>query len=200
MSNPQSLVTCNVLLPVANCDHNSISTHVNLPLRSRYPKQSSKRVWIYKAANIELGQRLLKDLPLASSFDDIDEYWAKWSQVFMSVMHHCIPCKTVPIKCKTPWINQEIRSSIRKRWSLFHRFKHTKCYDCLVKYRSLRNSIVNWIRKAKKEFFVKLANSRSNLKAFWATIRKLQPRNSSPSVLSNGSATATSDLDKANLF
>ena len=129
-----------------------------------------------------------------------NEYWAKWSQVFMSAMHHCIPCKTVPIKCNTPWINQEIRSSIRKRWSLFHRLKRSKCYDCLVKYRSLRNSIVNWICKAKKEFFVKLANSRSNLKAFWATIRKLQPWNSSPSVLSNGSATATSDLDKANLF
>ena len=104
----------------------------------------------------------------------------------MSTMHHCIPCKTVSIKCNTPWINQEIRSSIRKRRSLFYWFKHSKCYDWLVKYRSLRNSIVNQIHKAKKEFFVKLANSRSDPKAFfWPTIRKLQPRSSSPSVFSN---------------
>ena len=49
-------------------------------------------------------------------------------------------------------------------------------------------------------YLIKLANSRSDPKAFWATIRKLQLRTSSPSVLSDGSAAATSDLDKANLF
>ena len=74
---------------------------------------------IYEDSNIDvsstvttskLGQRLLQDFPLASSSD---EYWTKWSQIFMSAMHRCILCKTVPIKSNTPWINHKIRSLLR---------------------------------------------------------------------------------------
>ena len=166
---------------------------INLLFTLDLPNSHLKVYGFTRPPTSSLGmQRLLQDLHLASSSDDIDEYWTKWSQIFMSAMHRCIPCKS-----NTPLI---IRSSIKKRWSLYHRFKRSKCHDWLVKYRSLRNSIVNQIRQAKKDFFIKLANSRSDPKAFWATITKLQPRTSSPSVLSNESATATLDLDKANLF
>ena len=73
MSTPQSLDSCLVTAPVANCDHNSVSVLINLPSRPRLPKLPTKQVWIYKLADIELGHELLKDLPLASVSDDINE-------------------------------------------------------------------------------------------------------------------------------
>ena len=178
MSTPQSLVLCNALPPVANCDHNSLLTRIMLPFRSRSPKQPSKRVWITRPPTSSWGRGCCRTF-LWSVLLKI--FLTKWSPIFMSAMHRCIPCKTVPINSNTPRINHEIGSSIKKRRSLYHRFKHSKCHNWLVKYRSLRNSIVNRIHQPKKDFFIKLANSTSDPKAFWATIRKLQPRTSSPS-------------------
>ena len=102
MSNPQSLDSCLVTAPVANCDHNPVSVLINFPSRPRLPKPPTKQVWIYKLADIELGHELLKDLPLASVSDDIDEFWSHWSRTFLTAMKRCIPCKSVPIKSNTP--------------------------------------------------------------------------------------------------
>ena len=56
---------------------------------------------------------------------------------------------------------------------------------------------INQICQVKEDLIAKLPNTKVTI---WDTIRTLQPRNSSPAVLSNGSAIATSDLDKASLF
>ena len=69
---------------------------------------NTKNVWIYNLADRELGQKLLKDLPMATDHDDIDEFWVRWSRVFLTAMKRCIPCKTVPIRSSTPWINPGI--------------------------------------------------------------------------------------------
>ena len=201
MSNPQSLESCLLHAPLSNCDHSPVSASVHLPSRHRDPKPHKKHVWIYKLADRELGQKLLKDLPMATDHDDIDEFWVRWSRAFLTAMKRCIPCKTVPIRSSTPWINREIRNAINKRETLFRKFKRTNCQDWLTKYRSLRNSIVQKIRDAKTSFFLGLANNRRDTKKFWAIIRKLKSTSSASSrVLFNGSITATSDLDKANMF
>jgi len=93
-------------------------------------------------------------------------------------MKCCIPCKSVPIKSNTPWINREIRFATSKCERLYQKFKRTKCHDWLLKYRSLRNSIVNKIRVAKRDFFEDLVSKRRDPKKFWATIRKLKPSSS----------------------
>ena len=57
------------------------------------------------------------------------------------------------------------------------------------------------IRVAKRDFFEDLASNRCDPKKFWATIRKLKPCSSTISnALHNGSSTATSDSDKANML
>ena len=201
MSNPQSLDSCLVTAPIANCDHNPVSVLINFPFWPRLPKPPTKHVWIYKLADIELGHELLKDLPLASDDDDINDFWNHWSRTFLTTMKRGIPCKSVPVKSNTPWINCEIRLAIRKRERLYQKFKSTKCHDWLLKYRSLRNSIANKIRVAKRNFFEGLASTRCDPKKFWATIRKLKPRSSTISIaLHNESSTATPDSDKANML
>ncbi len=70
---------------------------------------------------------------------------------------------------------------------MYHKFKLSSCHDWFVKYRNLRNKIVNEIREAKKAFFSTLASETGNSKKFWATIRLLKPKGTpDKSSLSDG--------------
>ena len=107
--------------------------------------------------------------------------------VFMDAMNCSIPSKSVPIKSATPWINRDIRTDIAKR---------SNSQDHLSQYRSLRNSIVR---------FVKLRNpssqSTTSNRKFQSIIRSMNPRKPlSTGSLSYGSVSVTSVQDKANLL
>ena len=156
---------------------------------------------LYRKANISLGKQLLPNLPLAKTSDDIDDLWNRWYTHFMSVMHKCIPKRTVPIDRPTPWIDRDIQHDIRLRERLFKRFKVSKSQDWLAKYKTVRNQVVLKIRTAKQAFFQKLCSSHNTSKKFWSAMRSLKPRKTpQPIALSNGPITATSALDKANLL
>lgn len=134
LSNPSQLASCNVLPPIGSSDHFSVSVTLNLPQKKKQTQPRMKSVWIYKAADIPLGRKLISSFPLAGPSDDIDAYWRKWSNDFLSIMEKCIPRKRVPIESKMPWINGEIRRDISKRERLFRRFKHSLSFDILQKY------------------------------------------------------------------
>lgn len=169
--------------------------------RKKQTQPHMKSVWIYKAADIPLGRKLISSLPLAGPSDDIDAYWRKWLNDFLSIMEKCIPRKRVPIESKMPWINGEIRRDISKRECLFRRFKRSLSYDILQKYKSLRNTIVNKIRSAKKSFLNNLSSAVYDPKRFWSTIRRINPRPDLSSMsLMHDSISVSSISDKASLL
>jgi len=57
---------------------------------------------------------------MASTSDNIDIFWKKWSKSFLAAIRKSIPSKLVPIKSSTPWINREICKDIVKP-ELFYR-------------------------------------------------------------------------------
>ena len=189
------------MAPVSNCDHNPVLLKIKLSHSSPRIKPPSKSVWLYNKANLELGRELLRDLPVAADDDDIDEVWWKWCQSFLSAMRECIPSKSVPVRSRTPWITRDTKSDIKLRNHLYHKFKLSSCRDWLIKYRNLRNKIVNEIREAKRAFFSTLASVNCDSKKFWATIRLLKPQATpDKSSLSDGPVSVQSDPDKADLL
>ena len=201
LSAPESLISSSVLSPIGTSDHNSVSVTLKLPSDHRATSRPTRSIWLYKKANISLGKQLLLNLPIAKTSDDIDVLWDRWHSHFMSVMHKCIPKRTVPVDRPTPWIDQDIQHDIRLRERLYKRFMVSKSQDWLVKYKSVRNQVVAKIRSAKQAFFQKLCSSRNSSKKFWSAIRSLKPRKTLQSIaLSAGPITATSAMDKANLL
>ena len=185
----------------SNCDHNAITIGVNLLSRITKNNHLTKTIWMYAKADITHGKNLLRSLPVASDSDCVDDFWSRWSKHFLSAMRECIPSKTVPIRSYTPWIDRDISHDIRRRERWYHKFKVSKSAEWLAKYKALRNAIVCKIRKAKQAYFNNLANSRSDSKKFWSSIRLLRPRSiPSSSSLSHGSTVAHTDQDKAELL
>jgi len=86
LSAPDTLLSHSILPPVNNSDHYSISLSVRLPANCP-PSHATRTIWVYKKADFDLGNKLLKNLPMATESDDIDVYWAHWQ--------HCAPCATL---------------------------------------------------------------------------------------------------------
>jgi len=124
-----SFLSCEVLAPLANSDHKTVVlTLSSLTSYKRLP-QPRKTVWIYLRADIQLAKCLLRDLPMASTSDNIDIFWKKWSKSFLAAIRKSIPSKLVPIKSSTPWINREIRKDVAKLELFYRRYKKSNSQD-----------------------------------------------------------------------
>ena len=201
VSSPSTIQSCQISAPLSNCDHNAITVGVNLLSRLNNANHLTKTIWIHAKADITHGKNLLRSLPVASDSNCVDEFWSCWFKHFLSAMRECIPSKTVPIRSFTPWIDCDISRDIRWRERWYHKFKVSKSAEWLTKYKTLRNAVVCKIRKAKQSYFNNLANSISDSKKFWSSIRLLRPRSiPSSSSLSHGSTVAHIDQDKVELL
>ena len=196
-----SLVSYDVQAPLGSSDHYTVQVTLHPRQPPKKDKPPSKKIWLYKRANPELANQLLRKLPLATPDDDIDVYWGKWISMFMEVMDQTIPCKYVPVKSATPWITNDIRKDIAKKERLFRKAKRSKCNDHLQQFKRIRNSIVNKIRNAKRAFLKTLSQPGTTTKSFWTVIRSVNPRKSlSSGILSYGTIAVTNIQDKANLL
>ncbi|MCG7875096.1 MAG: reverse transcriptase family protein [Candidatus Thiodiazotropha endolucinida] len=89
-----------------------------------------------------------------------------------------IPNNVVTIKPNEhPWITCGIKKLIRKRKRTFRQFKRTENIYYWNKYKTIRNKVVNEIKKSKKYYFDKLDRTLSNKdtdpKIFWKTSKAI---------------------------
>ena len=76
-----------------------------------------------------------------------------------------VPNKTVIIRPNDhPWITYRIKSLIRKRKRLYKKLKKTNNFHHWVKFKAMRNKVVNLVRLSKKEYFDKLETSLNTAK------------------------------------
>ena len=201
LSNHHSFISSGVHSPLGTSAHNSVIVCPKTSSKRKPSKPPTKLVWLYKSTDLPEATCLLKELPVAPANCNIDLAWRQWHKSFLVIIKKVIPRKKVPAKSITPWITQDIRQDIKRRERYFTKAKRSCSQDWALRYKALRNVIVNKIRMAKKSFFEALANPQSSKKKFWAVVRSLNPWSVlSPSSLSNGCTSATSDQDKANLL
>ena len=116
-------------------------------------------------------------------------------------MDECIPSKVLAIKKSLPWFNADISQTIKKRDYYHHLCKSSFSEIIHRRYRSLRNTVVSALRKAKFTYLNSMSTLIRSSKDFWSVYHSLTPnRESLPHSLTNGSVSAVSPKSKANLL
>ena len=75
-----------------------------------------------------------------------EELWTDFAKTLDKLSEECIPSKIIRGKSSLPWITQEIKRLIRKRVSLYTKFKKSGDQDTKTKFQTLRQQIKKKIK------------------------------------------------------
>ena len=127
------------------------------------PKHKSfvRHIWSFEQGDYNL----LREKALLTNWDnlydaDINKYAQNISNHIIMVAKECIPNRKTRIKPDEPaWINSEIRRLIKKRKRAFRKAKRTNLSGHWVKFKQLRNGVINLIRDSKQSHKDEIANT-----------------------------------------
>ena len=185
LSNPASLISCNVIPPLANSDHMGVSITYNISSHHKRPRSPRRSVWCYLQGDFERACDLLYEIDWGNVIDgnaSIDENWESWQSTFLEVMSECIPQKTLGSRKHLPWITSDHLRLFKRRNNLLRKFNRTNRQDVFLSYKHTRNCIVRELRKAKRSFFSRMS---SDPKAFWKLYKIVTKRESSIPTISD---------------
>ena len=194
------MVSCDVILPLGNSDHNGIGLLLNWSSKPPSVKAKQRSIWKYDHADFDKANRVISDADWSFVKDqiDVDVAWDLWELEFLSIMEECIPKGTVPTRQNLAWLNRNIRFKIRKRNSMYRKARSTKNSSHWRKYTTLRNEVVKLLRKSKREYLKKAAQQ--GAKGFWTSIKHLRKASSLIPTLKLGSVVASTNIEKASLI
>ena len=138
---------------------------------------------------------------------DINIHAQNISNHIIAIAKECIPNRKTRIKPDEPaWINSEIRRLIRKRKRAYKKAKRTNFHDHWVKFKHLRNRVIDRIRDSKqslkKKISDKLKTGTLSSRDWWRTLKTVISPNSKSSVppLEKDGIIYDDDTDKANVL
>ena len=76
----------------------------------------------------------------------VEELWTDFAKTLAKLSEEYIPSKIIRGKSSLPWITQEIKQLIRKRDSLYTKFKKSGDQDTKTKFQTLRQQIKKKIK------------------------------------------------------
>ena len=139
--------------------------------------------------------------------NNVDIYSGNITSTILSIAKECIPNRHITIRpSEPPWITTEIKRTIRKRKKAYRKAKSTGLEIDCQKFKKVRNSVVNIVRKCKKAFYDKLAlklkSESLSSKDWWSTLKKFNSPQSKSSVppLEFNNSIYTDDHDKATII
>lgn len=137
------------------------------------------------------------------SSNDVDTALSNWIHLFLSAVNEHIPkCRARNVN-DPPWIDNELRSLLRKK-DLRRKKLRKKCLLSVeTKYKELRRSAKSMLAKKKKDYAVKLNMSISeNPKRFWSYVKSCTSTSDTPSpnFLRDGHVFLIDSQDKANIL
>ena len=96
----------------------------------------------------------------------------------LSAADKAIPNKVITVKLSDqPWVTCRIKQLIRTRKRTFRQYRRTNDIRFWVRYKTVRNTVVNEIRKSKKEYYDKLdrllSSDNCDPKVFWKTSKQI---------------------------
>ena len=168
----------------------------------------TRNIWLYdrgnyEALSIELNETNWNNL----KNDDINIYAQNITDTIITAAKRHVPNKNIKVRqSDPPWLNNTIKKMIRKRKSLFNKFKSTRNDIDFQNYKRFRNKVTNAIRQSKKDHIGRLAeNLKNNTKAprdWWKTLKTfIKPTLTTaiPPLEKNGCIYSDSK-DKADIF
>ena len=197
LSAPSQLVSCNVIPPLGNSDHNGIHLTLKRFWNPSPVKTQKRNVWRYSHAHFDKANALINanDWTFLDNESDMDTLWSMWEERFMGIMEQYIPKATISPRRNLPWMNKHIRAKIKKRNVAYRKGRKTGCPSVWNKYRTLRNQVVSMLRQSKRDHLKKMSSQGS--KHFWKTVKFLNKKSCQIPTLKKGSDVMTSNTDKA---
>ena len=202
LSRPQNLISCCTIPPLFKSDHLGLSIICKLTTQFKRRKTPRRSVWCYTSGDFQKANELLENVNWTNllSDDDIDMCWNKRHDQFLNVMEQCISRKLIPRRKNLLWINRSLIMAIRRRNSLFKKYKVTGLESVLVEYKFVWNRMTSELHKAKQRFFNRLHHS--DPKTFWKLYNTLTRKETNIPALKRPTSTgmAVDSSKKANLF
>ena len=138
-------------------DHEIVSAEALL--KPTQHKQKPRKALVFRKADwpkLKSKMKSYQQTFLSDHFGkSAEELWTDFTTTLDRLTLECIPAKLIRGKSSLPWITQEIRRLIRKRDSLYTKFKKTGQIDLKTQFQTLRQKIK---RKIKDSYQAYLEN------------------------------------------
>ena len=191
--------------PLGISDHNLV--YASVRLASKRPPLKIVQIRNYKNLNEESFKRDIECTPfhVATIFDDPDDSLWMWSKLFLQIAEVHAPLKKVKVRSHSlPWISNDIRRKMNRRFKLYEEAVKTKDDKLWQDYKSLRNSITADVRRAKAAYFASQVDEVKTSSAYWRLVKKATDLSKchkpiGPLKRDDGSL-AVSDIEKADMM
>ena len=167
------LITFSGVFPLGISDHSLI--HATMNLKKKRPPPKCITVRDYKKLDLDVFRYDLATAPfhVASVFDDADDIQWAWQNLFDNICNHHAPWKQVKIRSTSaPWISDEIRYKMNRRYKLFKKAVNTKCPILWQEYKRARNEVTSALRIAKANYFSNMFDEVKNTTMYWKLLKK----------------------------
>ena len=169
-----------------------------------------RKIWNYQRADFGKFRQILSEQDLASQVrqNDLDTSVQIMTDAIFSAAEQSIPNRVVTIRPNDyPWIISYIKTQIRRRRRKYNKFMKTKSLHIWNQFKTLRNGVIELIRRSKQDYFDKLENTLTdaspNSKVFWKMSKQLltlQKTSQSIPTLTLNNEYAETDLQKADML
>ena len=182
-------------------DHFIIDFNINLDFRRTKPVK--RTVYDFRNADfVGLNDALSSMVFDVNNTSDIDELWSSWRDSFLTAVKDHIPTRTIKDTNSPPWIDNEVRHFIRKKYLALKKYRQNKSETRKRRLRELSKVVKSLVKRKHKEYLTKIEKSFStNPKVFWTYHKAIvhHRSNQTPTITYNG-VMAKSSADKAELL
>ena len=118
-------------------------------------KTFTRRIYSYNKGNFNLLREKATSVDWNSLQDDnIDVYASNIESKITSLARECIPNKNIKVRpYEPPWLTTSLKRKIRQRKRAYRKAKRTRIDNHWLKFKTLRNEVIDLIRTSKKQYF-----------------------------------------------
>ena len=186
-------------------DHFPVVFEVNASLKL---KDSPKRLcYDLKNADFTSLNNVLSLLPLSAGVESInsqamlDNAWRLWCSLVLTAVDSHISIFLSKGKNRPPWINKDLANEIKKKKTLWKRVRNSTSKSLKEKFRKMRQSIKNWIRRERRAYLIDIANQApTNPKRFWSFYSFKNKKKPIPDKINYKGVSLTDDSIRAEAF
>ena len=135
----------------------------------------------------------------------VEQLWTDFTTTLDKLVQECIPAKLIRGKSSLPWITQEIKRLIRKRDSLYRKFKRSGDSDIKTKFQTLRQQIKKKIKDSYQAYLENLLglndeDSKCDSKKLFSFLKNSRCDQQGTPPLKHDNILYSDTKTKANLF
>ena len=126
--------------------------------------------------------------------------WTCLKTRLLELMTDHIPSKLTSSKVHQPWISTETKRLLRRKRSIYKKFKNTPSPRNKDIYSNIKRECQRECRRAYSGYVENLVNEENNNKKFWSFIKNKRTENVGIADLISGNKILHKPIDKANLL